>query len=190
MLAVVTSPLLNACSDDESDDAAPGSSPSTSATTGRPTTTALAGVQTFPAPSRLHVQGPVTYAQVPPVGGDHNAVWQNCGFYSRPVETERAVHSLEHGAVWVTYRTDLPSEEVDILRRLARSRTHILVSPWPDSTLPAPVVASGWAVQLKLTSASDPALDTFIATYAGGGRAPEPGAPCAGGFGAPEQARP
>ncbi|MCA1692562.1 MAG: DUF3105 domain-containing protein, partial [Actinobacteria bacterium] len=109
-------------------------------------------VQTFPPPTARHVQGKVNYPQTPPVGGDHNAVWQNCGFYSGPIESERAVHSMEHGAVWVTYRPDLPRAQVDVLRQLARSRAYVLVSPWKDSSLPAPVVASAWAAQLKLSS--------------------------------------
>ena len=50
-----------------------------------------------------HVTGPVTYSVTPPVGGDHNAIWMNCGVYSQQVPTERAVHNMEHGAVWITY---------------------------------------------------------------------------------------
>jgi hypothetical protein len=45
----------------------------------------------------------VDYPQSPPVGGPHNPIWQNCGFYSKPVRDEYAVHSMEHGAVWITY---------------------------------------------------------------------------------------
>ena len=181
--------LLAACGDDgDRSGADTGSPTSGSPTSGSPRTSvqAPANVQTFPVPSRVHIQGPVSYAQTPPVGGDHNPVWQNCGFYSRPVAPERAVHSMEHGAVWVTYRPDLPANEVDRLRQLARSRAYVLVSPWNDGGLPAPVVASAWGVQLTLPSASDPALAGFVTTYAGRGNAPEPGAPCTGAFGAPE----
>ena len=190
---------LTSCGDDGEDEGAPSiQTPTSPPTTSAPTTTtglvattttsttALAGVQTFPAPGNGHVLGPITYAQVPPVGGDHNPVWQNCGFYSSPVAPERAVHSLEHGAVWITYQPDLSSEEVERLRQLARSRSHILVSPWPDGTLPSPVVASAWALQLQVSSASDPALAAFVAAYAGRGLAPEPGASCSGAFGTPE----
>jgi Protein of unknown function (DUF3105) len=56
------------------------------------------------------VTGPVTYAQNPPVGGPHDLVWLNCGIYTAPVRNENAVHSLEHGAVWVTYQPSLAEE--------------------------------------------------------------------------------
>jgi hypothetical protein len=58
------------------------------------------------------------------------------------VRNETAVHSMEHGAVWITCRPGLPTEQVDKLRELATSKTYVLASPYPD--LPAPVVASAW----------------------------------------------
>jgi hypothetical protein len=145
-----------------------------------------ARVQTFPAPSRNHVQGRISYPQTPPVGGDHNQVWVNCGIYSAPVVTEGAVHSMEHGAVWITYRPNLPRSEVDSLRRAARGQQYVLLSPWTDENLPAPIVASAWGVQLRAESATDPAIAAFVRLYAGGPQTPERGAPCSGGFGSPE----
>ena len=46
-----------------------------------------------------------------------------------------------------------------------------------------PVVASAWGVQLKLSSASDPRLRSFVETYKSGSHAPEPGGECTGGTG-------
>ena len=142
------------------------------------------GVESFAIPSRNHVEGTVSYPQTPPVGGDHNPVWQNCGFYSSPVRNENAVHSMEHGAVWITYQPDLPSDQVDVLRNLARDNTYILVSPFPDS--PAPVVASAWGKQLQLDSANDPRLEQFVSAFREGPQAPERGAPCTNGIGEPQ----
>ncbi len=66
------------------------------------------GGQSFWVLSQYHTTEPVFYGQIAPVGGDHGPVLQNCGFYEEPVRNENAVHSLEHGAVWITYRPDLP----------------------------------------------------------------------------------
>lgn len=142
-----------------------------------------AGVQSFEVTERAHVEEPVTYAQTPPVGGNHAPVWQNCGFYDVPIADENAVHSMEHGAVWITYRPDLPGEQVAALRRLAEARSYILVSPYPD--LPAPVVASAWGEQLRLDATEDSRLDAFIRAFRLGPRAPEAGEPCTGGIGEP-----
>jgi hypothetical protein len=102
-------------------------------------------------------------------------VWQQCTFYSEPVQNEKAVHSLEHGAIWITYRPDLPPAEVDVVASLARSRKDVLASRWDDG-LPAPLVATAWGRQLQLPSATDPRLSEFVRLYANKG--PETNAPC------------
>ena len=65
------------------------------------------GVESFSGLAQKHVESPVSYRQDPPVGGPHFSTWQNCGFYAEAVRNEHAVHSLEHGAVWISYRDDL-----------------------------------------------------------------------------------
>lgn len=134
-------------------------------------------------PANQHTQTVVDYEQNPPVGGEHNPVWQNCGYYAQPVSDETAVHSLEHGAVWITYSPDLPQDEVEHLRDLAENESYLLVSPRED--LPSPVVASAWGKQLTLQSADDPDLERFIEAYVQGPQTPEKGAACSGGIGQP-----
>lgn len=145
---------------------------------------ALPGVRTFEVTKRDHVKTPVTYPQTPPVGGNHAPVWQNCGFYDTPIADENAVHSLEHGAVWIAYRPDLTGAQVDSLRQSAQRQNYILASPYPDLT--APVVASAWGHQLRLRGAEDPRLNEFVRAFRLGPQTPELGAPCTGGKGTPE----
>lgn len=135
----------------------------------------IEGVQTFGGLDAGHSEAPVSYPQVPPVGGIHNPIWQQCGYYPLPVPNEKGVHSLEHGAIWITYRPDLPEAEVDALYNLGRNRNLVLVSRW-DSDLPAPVVATGWGRQLRLQSTSDPRMLEFVRLYANQG--PEINGPC------------
>ncbi len=125
-----------------------------------------------------HTTEPVTYEQTPPVGGNHSPTWLNCGVYTEPVQNENAVHSLEHGAVWVTYRPDLPAADVEKLVGEVPD-TYMVVSPFEG--LDAPVVASAWGTQLKLTGVDDPRLAEFIKAYRQGPQTPEPGASCTGG---------
>lgn len=66
---------------------------------------------------RNHVETPVKYEMNPPVGGDHNPRWMNCDgdVYKNPIPEVNAVHSLEHGAVWVTYNEKAAKADVDAL---------------------------------------------------------------------------
>ena len=132
-------------------------------------------------PGGEHTTADVDYEQNPPAGGEHNPVWQNCGYYDEPVRNETAVHSLEHGAVWITYSPDLPQEGVTELQDIAESQSYILVSPYPDLPSGAPVVASAWGKQVALDGADDPDLESFIRAYRQGPQTPEPGAVCTGG---------
>ncbi|WP_338749056.1 DUF3105 domain-containing protein [Janibacter alittae] len=126
-----------------------------------------------------HVQGEIDYAESPPVGGEHNPIWLNCGVYDEPVPSQHAVHSLEHGAVWVTYDPDLPASEVETLEATLPD-TYTLLSPY-EGEMPSKIVASAWGHQLALDSADDPRLKGFIKEYREGPQTPEPGAACTGG---------
>ena len=132
-------------------------------------------------PAGEHTEGDVDYDQTPPAGGPHNPVWQNCGFYDKPVRDENAVHSLEHGAVWITYSPDLPQNQVNELKNIAESESYVLVSPYDDLPDDTPVVASAWGKQVGLDGADDPDLENFIQAYQQGPQTPEPGAVCSGG---------
>jgi hypothetical protein len=122
---------------------------------------------------------PVTYAEVPPVGGPHANEWQNCGFYAGAVPSERAVHSMAHGAVWITYSPDLPQDEIDKLKAIAAKNDYVLVSMFEG--LPNPIVASAWNHQLDFKVAGDPDLLMFVAVLQHGHGLPEPDGPCTGG---------
>jgi hypothetical protein len=150
----------------------------------RSSSASLSAVQSFSGLTRNHVTATVNYAQTPPVGGDHDPTWLNCGIYTSPVRNENAVHDLEHGAVWITYQPALAKAQVDQLTTYARGQTYLDLSPYPG--LPSPVVVSAWGKQLRLTSASDPRLRSFVKKYKEGSQTPEPGAPCTGGTGSPD----
>jgi Protein of unknown function (DUF3105) len=143
----------------------------------------IVGVIAYEIGEVVHTKDPVKYPTTPPVGGDHSPAWQNCGAYEEPIPNEQGVHSMEHGAVWITYDPTLAAADVTSLQAAAKGQTHILVSPFPE--LGAKVVASAWGIQLKLDSASDPRLKQFVDTYQQGPQTPEPGAPCNEALGTP-----
>lgn len=145
----------------------------------------IQGVEIFSRQERGHVDTDIEMGTLPPPGGLHNPIWQNCGVYREIVEPKHAVHSLEHGAVWITYHPDLPQDQIDALEQKARGESFVLLSPWPD--LQSPVVMTAWQVQLELESANDNRIDRFLSEYVIGPYTPERGASCSGGIGTPVQ---
>ena len=128
-----------------------------------------------------HKPGPLKYEVSPSVGGDHNAAWQNCAgaVYDAPIATEHATHSLEHGAVWITYRPGLAPEQVKLLADRVRGNGYTLMSP--QASQPTNVSLQAWGYQLAVGSPDDPRIDTFLAG-ARGNAGPEQGATCSGGI--------
>ena len=149
----------------------------------------IEGLVTFETQPQTHQEGELDYDHDVPPGGNHNAAWQNCGIYDEPIPSETVVHSLEHGAVWITYQPDLPAGQLEMLRDLvaqelkAADEPMVLLSPQPDQA--APIMATAWQVQLSLNDASDERLLRFLENFQIGPLTPEPGAPCSGGLGEP-----
>lgn len=142
------------------------------------------GVLVFSRQSRGHNdQYKYEQSDLPPVGGIHNSQFQNCGIYVSPITSEKAIHSLEHGAIWITYDPDLSSDEVALLQEKVRGSEYILLSPYPGQR--NPVVLTAWGAQLRLDTVADPRMDQFLTRYLLGPAIPERGASCKGGFGQP-----
>ncbi|MFF5854346.1 DUF3105 domain-containing protein [Streptomyces sp. NPDC012751] len=140
------------------------------------------GVRTWSGKlARTHVTTRVSYPMHPPVGGNHNPVWLNCNgeVYTKAVPEENAVHSLEHGAVWVTYTGKAQKADVDALAAKVRKTPYSLMSPYENQD--APLLLSAWGHQVAVKSAQDPEVDKFFETYVQGQQTPEPGASCTGG---------
>ncbi|CAN5195788.1 hypothetical protein BH24ACT10_BH24ACT10_07560 [soil metagenome] len=127
---------------------------------------------------RGHVAGAVEYESVPPNGGDHNTVPQSCAVYDEPIPSEHAVHSLEHGAVWITYNDELPDDQVEELASKVEGDPYGLMSPVLEQE--SPIVLTAWGRTLELDSADDGRIDDFIEGYASGPQTPERGAACIG----------
>ncbi|MFC3576517.1 DUF3105 domain-containing protein [Streptomyces yaanensis] len=141
------------------------------------------GVKTWKGTlGRTHVTKRVNYPMEPPVGGDHNRVWQNCNgdVYTKAIDNMNAVHSLEHGAVWVTYNSKASKADVDALAAKVKKTPYTLMSPVEDQK--DPLMLSAWAHQRTVKSASDPDVDKFFAQFVQGSQTPEPGAVCTGGL--------
>lgn len=144
----------------------------------------IEGVVQFPRPSRGHETGlEIPFGELPPAGGTHDPAWQNCGIYDQPLNTANAIHSMEHGAAWITYQPDLPADQIAAIQDRFRGQTFTLVSPYPEQR--SPIVLTTWGVQLEVDSIDDGRVAQFIERYRLGPNTPERGAACTNGVGEP-----
>lgn len=132
---------------------------------------------------RNHVETPVKYEMNPPVGGDHNPRWMNCDgdVYKNAIPEVNAVHSLEHGAVWVTYNEKAAKADVETLAGKVGKTPYTLMSP--DKEQAGTIMLSAWGKQLTVDKADDPRVAQFFTKYVQGPQTPEPGAACTNGLG-------
>jgi hypothetical protein len=98
--------------------------------------------------------------------------------YPAEIPKEQAVHSLEHGAVWVTYRPDLAQDQIDALTEKVSGRGFMLMSPFPGQD--KPISLQAWGYQLKVDSADDDRIDEFVSALRQNATQ-EPGVGCSGG---------
>ena len=138
----------------------------------------IGGLKKFDDLKRTHVNGPVEYEDQPPAGGPHNNVPQTCQVYTSAIAPEHAVHSLEHGAVWVTYKPDLAAGDVAKLAELASGDPYRMLSPYPGQE--KAISLQAWGRQLQVDNVGDKRIEEFLDAYTGGPQAPEQGAACSG----------
>jgi hypothetical protein len=141
------------------------------------------GIEVYPATTNATVRGSIDYDREPPTNGDHDPLWQNCGFYEKPIKARHAVHSMDHGVVWITHRPDLPAGQVEALRPYGE-KNYVIVSPYPGQD--APVIATSWRVQLELEGPRDPRLSQFVDQFRISELSPLSGNRCSLGVGNPK----
>ncbi|MFE2291780.1 DUF3105 domain-containing protein [Streptomyces sp. NPDC059452] len=141
----------------------------------------ISGERTWKDLKQGHVETKVDYPMTPPVGGDHSQVWMNCNadVYTEEIPNENAVHSLEHGAVWVTYNEDASEADIKTLTEKVKKTPYSLMSPVKDQK--DPLMLSAWGKQVTVKDASDSRVGQFFSKYVQGPQTPEPGAACTGG---------
>ncbi|RFU85475.1 DUF3105 domain-containing protein [Streptomyces triticagri] len=132
---------------------------------------------------RDHVTKPVSYPMTPPVGGNHDQVWMNCNgdVYTEEIPNKHAVHSLEHGAVWVTYNDKASKGDLKKLEAKVKATPYSLMSPVAEQK--GAIMLSAWGKQVTVDGAADPRVESFFGKYVQGKQTPEPGAACTGGVG-------
>lgn len=109
----------------------------------------------------------------PPAGGPHFPTPLRSGKYADPVQDGNAIHSLEHGMVWITYNRDkITPEDLKTLEGIQSDHSRdVILSPRPENQTTIGVVS--WGRLLRLDKADKKAISDFVSVNRD--RSPEPG---------------
>ncbi len=128
---------------------------------------------------RQHVaDNAVTYGgSEPPTSGDHSSQvpWQA---YEQEVPDINVIHNMEHGGIYISYKPDLPPEEVAKIKAVFFSPfsdkdfTPNKVVLAPRAANDAPIIVSSWMRSMKLDKFDqDKMVDYYRRNV---GKSPEP----------------
>jgi hypothetical protein len=112
--------------------------------------------------SHVPVGTEVAYKSNPPVGGPHYALTQRAGIYNEAIPDGKLVHSLEHGAVILWYKSDLAQEAIEKLKEIYRSTAISKKIMVPRESLDVPVALTSWGRILKLETIDEEKIKEFM----------------------------
>lgn len=99
------------------------------------------------------------YNSNPPTSGPHAAPAE-WGISPEEIPDENAIHNLEHGGIWISYK-DLDEESLTSLKDITRrNRTSVVLSPREanDNT----IAVASWGRLLKLDTVDEELINEFI----------------------------
>lgn len=112
----------------------------------------------------------------PPTSGDHTTPvpWQA---YDQEVPDENIIHNLEHGGIYISYRPDLPADQIAKIKGLfSRPFSNQKFSPSKAVVAPraangSPIIMSSWSRNMKLDSFDEAKMMEYYLRNVG--KAPE-----------------
>lgn len=108
----------------------------------------------------------------PPTRGPHFAVPHATGIFQQPIPDGNAIHSLEHGIVWISYNPNkVDKDTIKKIEDLGRQyAVDVIVSPRPENDKAIDIVS--WGQIMTLDKFEKDTLEQFITTNRN--RSPEP----------------
>lgn len=122
-------------------------------------------VEEFEIEGRDHVPAStaVDYQTNPPTSGSHLAQAKEWGIYDKEIDDKAAVHSMEHGGIWISYK-DLSTEEIQVLEDIGKQNSlSTLISPRQGND--NKIVVTSWGKMMKLDGVDKALIQKYIDTY-------------------------
>jgi hypothetical protein len=122
-------------------------------------------VNEFQIEGREHItsEDSVEYQTNPPTSGDHFSLAENWGVYGEEIDDKAAVHGLEHGGVWISYK-DIDDESINTLKKIGGDNAQsVIVSPRIKND--GNVVVASWGKMMTLEKVDEVLIQKYIETY-------------------------
>jgi len=122
-------------------------------------------VEEFPIEGREHVPigTSVDYQTNPPTSGNHLAQPKEWGIFTNEIDDMQAVHSMEHGGIWISYQ-DINEEEIAVLEDIGKQNSQsTLVSPRSGND--NKIVVASWGKVMRLEIVDKALIQKYIDTY-------------------------
>lgn len=125
------------------------------------------GIVDYPSQGQTHIpvgQSHPPYNSNPPTSGWHYDTPADWGIYDEVLPDETAIHNLEHGGIWISYRDSNDQQTVQALKTIAGGFTdHVILTYRPtDDSL---IAVAAWGHLLKLDRVDTNAILNFINLY-------------------------
>jgi len=129
-------------------------------------TVSLGGkVEKFAIEGRDHVstETSVEYKTNPPTSGSHLDQAKNWGIYSKKIDDKAAVHGLEHGGIWISYKDidDVTKKELEEIGK--DNSLSVIVSPRIEND--NKIVVASWGRMMRLETLDKVLIQKYIDTY-------------------------
>ncbi|MFH1140950.1 MAG: DUF3105 domain-containing protein [Chloroflexota bacterium] len=108
------------------------------------------------------------YNSIPPTSGPRWETPAPWGVSTTPVPNERQVRNLEHGGILIQYKSEdaaLISQLVKFAERQVSYPCYLLVAPYPDPNMPAPIAATAWGVRDLMQTYDEARLKACVDAY-------------------------
>lgn len=94
-----------------------------------------------------------TYNSNPPTSGPHYGSPANWGVYDYEVNDKFFIHNMEHGGVWIAYRSTLATSTVDDLKAVVQEFGGSKIVMAPRSANDSDIAVAAWTRLLKINLA-------------------------------------
>lgn len=125
------------------------------------------GTVDFDIISREHIAAGTPgsgYNSDPPTSGVHWPAPVKNGVYDKELADEQLIHNLEHGHVWILYKSDVPDDVKNKLKEIVEGDNWKVVMA-PRSKNDTAITLAAWGRLLKMNEPDYEKIKDFIKTY-------------------------